>query len=110
MSAVAGDLIVIATGPRQFHNATIAKGMEIVGHEIEPLALIEHDLSHAAIPSSTDLIDDLVDIVISEGFNRGVENPLLDRLDSALGKLEDDNPANDDAAISILGEFKNSNS
>ena len=52
--------------------------------------------------SAVALISNLIDAVIAEGFNPGVENPLLDKLNAALNVLENDNV---NAAINILGDF-----
>ena len=60
----------------------------------------------ASPPSSpVDLINDLIDTVIAQGFSPGVENPLLNKLNAALNVL--DNPSNVGGAISILGDFIN---
>ena len=59
----------------------------------------------ASPPGPVDMLTDLIDTVLIQGFNPGVENPLLDKLNAALNKLDDDNSNNDGATVSNLGDF-----
>jgi len=58
----------------------------------------------ASPPGPVDLFTDLIDAVIAQDFNPGVENPLLDKLNTALNVL-DKNPDNVNPVINILGDF-----
>ncbi len=51
------------------------------------------------------LLEALIEEVQQAGLAPGATNPLLDKLEGALAKIVDDNPANDHAAISLLEDF-----
>lgn len=55
--------------------------------------------------AAVQLIGTLIDTVIAQDFIHGVENSLLDNLNTALNKLEDENPENDGVAINNLDDF-----
>jgi len=55
--------------------------------------------------SPLDLLDDLITQVKDLELGAGTETALLIKLEGAVAKLADDNPENDDASISMLGDF-----
>ena len=50
----------------------------------------------------TPLIEHLIDTIAALSLPRGAERPLLKKLEHALEKMNDDNPANDSAAMGIM--------
>jgi probable HAF family extracellular repeat protein len=59
------------------------------------------------VMDSIDLLDIAADYVIDLNLHPGIENSLLAKIDTAIAKLEDDNPKNDKAAVNSIQAFIN---
>jgi len=59
------------------------------------------------ISTPTQLIQVLIDEVISLNLGKGTENSLTSNLDSAIDKLQDGDPSNDTAVCGMLNSFLN---
>jgi hypothetical protein len=56
-------------------------------------------------PATIQLVEDLIEYVVIQGFNNGIEKSLLKELNTALNLLAE--PSNIESAISALNEFNN---
>ncbi len=50
------------------------------------------------------MIEDLIDTVVGFMLPKSAENPIVSKLNSALEKVNDDNPNNDSAAIGKMSD------
>jgi parallel beta-helix repeat protein len=76
--------------------------MDLDGNQRIVNDIIDMGAYEVQLDDPIELLDILADDVIDLNLRRGIENSLLAKIDTAIAKLEDDNPKNDRAAVRSL--------